>query len=620
MATVNITRGVNQFTHIFNQLIKGYISIFFLTTLLWLLTFIIFFLLLNKSHDTHISKKWLESHMIKKLPMIKNKTINYKTPDGNLRKANIFQFINNNNVKLSLSKTLNKIQISMFLSSLLSILIFFLLVMLFIKYGRKIEKGKHLRGGKTATNQQLNEQLRSSRKQSRFKIGGVHLVDSLETNHMFISGATGTGKSFAIKEILDLVRQSDQKFICYDKSGEYVSLYYRENYDIILNPFDTRMVTYNIWNECLDDFDYENLASSFIPSSPNENTSTSLHFTNSGRTLLCDTMRKLAETNQATSENLLKHINQVSLKQLHQILQGTDSQGVVNPDNERHASDVRSTVAPMIKALRYLQGKDKTGFSLKKWVRNDEDKRCVFITCKGSQKETLSPLISAWFDIFSKEIMSLKEDLNRRIWMIIDELASLPKIESLVDFANEARKFGGCGIFSVTSVEEMYRIYGRSRAKTLVGMCGTKLTYRCDEPDTAQWISRLYMEEEIKEISEGVNISNSEQRGDSVNMNDRRVNKALFMSSEIMQLDNFHCLLKLPGAYPVTKIKIKPKEREKISDDFIEKKIKLKPIIIEEEQKRDLILPASGHSLTGYSPAEPTSIQKPDKKPKRPFL
>ena len=620
MATANITRGVNQFTHIFNQLIKGYISIFFITLLLWLVTFIVFFLLLNKSHDTHISKKWLESHMIKKIPMIKNKTIDYKTPDGNLRKSHINKFINNNNVKLSLSRTIKKIQLSILLSSLLSILNFVLLVMLFIKYGQKLEKGKHIRGGTIATNQQLNELLKSNQKQSRFKIGGVYLVDSLETNHMFISGATGTGKSFAIKDILDLVRQSDQKFICYDKSGEYVSLYYRENYDIILNPFDARMVNYNIWNECIDDFDYENIASSFIPSSPNENASASLHFTNSGRTLLCDTMRKLSEINQATSENLLKHINQVSLKQLHQILQGTDSQGVVNPDNERHASDVRSTVAPMIKALRYLQGKDKTGFSLKKWVRDDEDKRCVFITCKGSQKETLSPLISAWFDIFSKEIMSLKEDLNRRIWMIIDELASLPKIESLVDFANEARKFGGCGIFSVTSVEEMYRIYGRSRAKTLVGMCGTKLTYRCDEPDTAQWISRLYMEEEIKEISEGVNISNSEHRGDSVNMNDRRVNKALFMSSEIMQLDNLNCLLKLPGAYPVTKIKIKPKERKTIAEGFIEKKIKLKPIIVEEEQEQDLILPASGYPLAGCSPSEPTSIQEPDKKPKRPFI
>ena len=94
------------------------------------------------------------------------------------------------------------------------------------------------------------------------------------------------------------------------------------------------------------------------------------------------------------------------------------------------------------------------------------------------------------------------------------------------------------------------------------------------------------MEEEIKEITEGVNISNSEQRGDSVNMNDRRVNKALFMSSEIMQLDNLNCLLKLPCAYPVTKIKIEPKEREKIAEGFIEKKIKLKPIIIEEEPNK----------------------------------
>jgi type IV secretory pathway TraG/TraD family ATPase VirD4 len=39
--------------------------------------------------------------------------------------------------------------------------------------------------------------------------------------------------------------------------------------------------------------------------------------------------------------------------------------------------------------------------------------------------EALRPLISAWVDVLCTSILSLGEDRDRRIWMFLDELASL---------------------------------------------------------------------------------------------------------------------------------------------------------------------------------------------------
>jgi len=582
---MDTSRGLKHFKHTLDLSIKGYINILFITLVVSTVIFTLLFTLINKKYDSYILKIWITSNIYESIDLTKNKTIKFKKPDGSYQKSLAQDIIDNEWFKFQVNKSKSTLIICFIITLILSILSYTLLVKFFVKYGKKVNKGTHIRGGVKASNETVNRLLELKNEKSEYSVGGVHLIKNSETEHVFISGSIGKGKSLAIKELMDTIRSLDHKFILYDKSGEYVKSYYRDGFDIILNPFDQRMPEYCIWNECINLWDYDNIGSSFIPSPSDEGRNeTAAHFINSARTLLCDLMKRLKEKDQATSKKLMRFVNQASLESLSDFLNGMDSKSIISPDNERHASDVRATLTPKIKALKYLTGQyNEDGFSLKKWVSDDTDKRCVFIVSGGDLKETLAPLISAWFDIYCRSVLSLNESRDRRIFMILDEIASLPKIESVIDYANEARKFGGCGIYSVTSVEELYRIYGKSRAKTLIGMCGTKITYRCDEPDTAEWISKLYLEEEIHEYTEGVTFSESNKRGDSVNTNKRRSKKPLYMSSEIMQLDKFKSLLKLPGSYPITEVIVKPKDRDVIAESFIKKDMPTTPEEIQPE-------------------------------------
>ena len=570
---MDTTRGIKHFKHKLDLSIKSYANILLITLVLSFVLFAFLFLSLNNKYDNYILKIWVASNVYESIGFTKNKTIKFQKPDGQFQRSYARDIIQNEWFLHQINKSKNTFILCAIITGLFAIISYIFIIIFFVKYGKNVNKGTHIRGGVKASTENVNKLIESNNEKSEFSIGSVNLIKNSEVEHIFISGSIGKGKSLSIKELIDTIRTLDHKFIIYDKSGEYVKLYYREGHDILLNTFDQRMPDYNLWNECPQIWDYENIGSSFIPSPSNEGQSeTASHFINSARTLFCDLMKRLKESGKATSQNLMYYANQASLETLSAFLNGTDAKAIVNPDNERHASDVRSTLTPKIKALRYLTGQfSEEGFSLKKWVKDDADKRCVFIVSGGDLKETLAPLISAWFDIYCRSVLSLDESRTRRIFMILDEIASLPKIESVIDYANEARKFGGCGIYSVTSVEELYRIYGKSRAKTLIGMCGTKVTYRCDEPDTAEWISKLYLDEEVYEYSEGVSFAESSRRGDTVNTNRRRSKKPLYMASEIMQLDRFKALLKLPGSYPITEIIVNPKDRETIAESFIPK-------------------------------------------------
>jgi hypothetical protein len=81
-----------------------------------------------------------------------------------------------------------------------------------------------------------------------------------------------------------------------------------------------------------------------------------------------------------------------------------------------------------------------------------------------TQRTILKPLISSWLSIAVKSLMSLGENHQRRIWFIIDELATLNKIPILMQGLAELRRFGGCFILSFQDLQQLDAFYGEVAA------------------------------------------------------------------------------------------------------------------------------------------------------------
>jgi type IV secretory pathway TraG/TraD family ATPase VirD4 len=106
----------------------------------------------------------------------------------------------------------------------------------------------------------------------------------------------------------------------------------------------------------------------------------------------------------------------------------------------------------------------------------------LFITARADQRQSLTPLISAWMDIAINALMVLPEDYTRRLWFILDELAALQNLPSLQRGLAEGRKYGGCFLAGFQSKPQLEEIYGRSAAETMLDLFNTKIFFRCTEP------------------------------------------------------------------------------------------------------------------------------------------
>jgi type IV secretory pathway TraG/TraD family ATPase VirD4 len=67
---------------------------------------------------------------------------------------------------------------------------------------------------------------------------------------------------------------------------------------------------------------------------------------------------------------------------------------------------------------------------------------------------------------------------SARTWFFIDELHNLKRLPRIESSLAEVRKFGGCYVIGTQMVSQLNKIYGHEIAKTITGLCDTKIVMR----------------------------------------------------------------------------------------------------------------------------------------------
>ena len=156
--------------------------------------------------------------------------------------------------------------------------------------------------------------------------------------------------------------------------------------------------------------------------------------------------------------------------------------------------------------------------------------------------------------------MVLSPNQKRRLWFIMDELAALQRLPRLQMGLAEARKYGGCFLAGFQSNPQLEEIYDRNGAESMLDLFNTKLFFRCTEPSSQQWISKVLGDKEEAEATENISYgANSLRDGVSLSRHTRQT--PLVMPAELSQLKDLECYIKLPGNYPCTKIQTRFQRR-----------------------------------------------------------
>lgn len=405
---------------------------------------------------------------------------------------------------------------------------------------------RFLRGTRIVSADRLRRLTRE--KDPQVSVAGIPMPRSVEPLHLLVNGSTGTGKSVLLRELAFSALLRGDRTIVVDPNADMLSKFGRPN-DVILNPYDRRSQGWSFFNEIRNDYDFQRYALSLVPRGRTEEAE---EWAGYGRLLLRETARKLALMGNPSVRALFHWTTIADPEALKAFLAGTvaESLFVGSSEASKALSSARFVLSDKLpEHLNMPEGE----FSLRRWLENP-DAGNLYITWREDMGEALKPLVSAWVDVLCTSVLSLPEDGNRRLWLFVDELASLEKLPSLEDALTKGRKHGLRVVAGLQSTSQLEDVSGRHEAQTLracfrsLAVLGGSRT----DPKTNEDMSLSLGEHEV----ERDRFSRNTGDRTSTSRSTERVRERVVLPAEIAALPDLTGYVGFAGDRPIAKVHI----------------------------------------------------------------
>ena len=384
-------------------------------------------------------------------------------------------------------------------------------------------------------------------------LAGLHVTAEDEVRHFKLIGATGTGKSTAIHELLGAALGRGDRAVIADPDGGYLRRFYdRERGDVILNPFEPESARWDLFGEISNDYDVEQLARSLIPDHEGPDRS----WRSYARTFFSAVTAQAHAAGSRDVRELYRLLVTAGTAELKTLVAGTPAQPFLEEHNGRMFDSIRSVTSSAVSALDYISRQRCAPLSVRAWVQGSHqaertsaaDARGVlFMPYRAGQIAALRSTVSAWMRLAIFEAMNREEGGRQRLWFVIDELDALGQIDGLKDALARLRKFGGRCVLGFQSIAQVSSTYGSGEAQTIVENCSNTLILRCSGSEhggTSQFAARLIGEREVMRVTTSRSRRATEVLPTITHAQHLSVESAV-MGSEIEQLPDLAGYLKL---------------------------------------------------------------------------
>ncbi|MHB1950375.1 MAG: type IV secretion system DNA-binding domain-containing protein [Acidiferrobacteraceae bacterium] len=395
-------------------------------------------------------------------------------------------------------------------------------------------------------------------------IGGVPIPRNIEPQHLLLEGSTGTGKSLAMSALAGAVRErASDRAIVVDPGGEMMSRLFRDG-DTILNPLDSRSASWSPFAEITAAHDIDRVAKSMIPDVDGDQAAQQWQLYS--QNLVSAVLLRSWESGRTTNAELVRALTVAGDDELRGIAEGTAAITLFSDGAERMLGCVRAVVGSCLPAYRFLPPSAGAGsFSIRRWV--EAGTGWLWIPVRTDMMAAMRPLISAWIGEAVSAALALRPDRDRRLWLLMDELAALGRVQSLALALTQGRKFGLCSVAGLQTVAQLRGEYGPHGAQTLLSCFSSQLILRAGDPETSDWCSRLLGEQQLSRRvqSEGTGAGGGHS-GESEQISIERA----VLPSEISGLRDRQGYLRLSGDYPIIKVEIPiPIEQPEVTPPFV---------------------------------------------------
>jgi hypothetical protein len=382
-------------------------------------------------------------------------------------------------------------------------------------------------------------------------LAGLPVTLEDEVRHFKLIGATGSGKSTAIRELLGAALSRGDRAVIADPDGGYLRHFYNPGRgDVILNPFEPQAARWDLFGEIDSDYDVEQLARSLVPDHEGADRS----WRGYARTFFSAVTSQARAAGCRDMRELYRLLVMAGSAELKTLVAGTPAQPFLEEHNGRMFDSIRSVTSSSVAALDYVSRQRGAPLSVREWVRAAPEapggapQGVLFMPYRATQIAALRSIISAWMRLAIFEVMNRPEEAgDQRLWLVVDELDALGQIDGLKDALARLRKFGGRCVLGFQSVAQVSGTYGSGEAQTLVENAGTTLILRCSGSEhggTSRFASRLIGDREVMRISRSYSRRATELVP-AVTRGEQLCIEPAVMSSEIEQLPDLTGYLKL---------------------------------------------------------------------------
>ena len=397
---------------------------------------------------------------------------------------------------------------------------------------RELRYGRRLRGPERVTPKEFNRKVKGDGigLKTDFMRDMVRIPARAEAQHIQVIGDTGAGKTTIILQVLRQIRARGDSAIIYDPALEFTRRFYETSRgDVILNPLDKRCPYWGPSEELRRSSEADALAVSLFQPPQDKKGE---FFVEIPQQIFAHLLRY-----GPSPKELIEWMSTPA--EIDRRVAGTEVANYIDRAAGPQRVGVLASLSKVAKSLRLLpeKGSGNGAWSATEW--SETRRGWIFITSLPAEREALRPLQSVWIDMLVLRLLNEPKPGQKRVWFVLDELASLQRLPQLATALTENRKSDNPIIMGFQGKAQLEVIYGHL-AEVMLSQPSTSIYLKTKEPKAGEWVSQGIGKVEVERMKETRFDGSRSGRNFTL---DRQI-EPVVLESEISGLPDLHAFMK----------------------------------------------------------------------------
>jgi len=333
---------------------------------------------------------------------------------------------------------------------------------------------------------------------------GVPYPSEMWTRHVFLIGGTGSGKSTALKPLIDKVVKAGERVILFDPKGEFTMGFHEP---AIIAPWDKRSFAWDIAKDMRNIGDMRRFAAAMVQDSQDP------MWANASRQLLVGLMVYLKSTRgngwgwgelaefmalpQASLLPIMQKFHPEAVRAVERA--SVTTQGILI-----NLASFCSSIFDLAEAWGAAPMDRRVSFV--EWTLGGSAQPQIILQGHGSYTELSKSYVRGIIEVVAAIVASveMEDDPKRKLWIIADELPQMGKVPIRPLF-EVGRSRGVRCVVACQDLAQLEEVYGERMVKAMVSMSGTLIIGQVMQGDSAEQVAKAMGTREV----ERANISSS---------------------------------------------------------------------------------------------------------------